>query len=125
MEYIEKLKNISPQAAERFIMTAIRFYAETIANGEPNTYFTKLSNLDYPNIDKDREEEHKLAMEFLNWNDNQVALNSTSMAGYESEDDQTPDQVDTMAKEGWEESMKSIFGADFYDDDLKNETTPD
>jgi hypothetical protein len=117
MDYIEKLKTMSPEAAERFIMTAIRFYAETLADGEPNTYFTKLTSVSYPGIEKEREADLDLAVNFLKWNDHQVSLNTTSLAGYQSEDEQTPDEVDAMAREGWKTEMKRIFGSDLYEDD--------
>jgi hypothetical protein len=72
MDIIELLNKQNPDYAQGFVQTALRLYAEAITTGSPEAYFQKLSRLDYPGVEKDREAERKLATVFIDWHESTV-----------------------------------------------------
>jgi hypothetical protein len=109
MEHLNKLKEIDPEGAEAFVISALRLYAIFRRSGQLAMVneAKALASVEYPGSDRDKEKENKTARAYLQWHDDRVAANALSLANG-GEEDNGQSEIDALSEWIWKKEMEMI-----------------
>lgn len=110
MEHLDKLREIDPEGADAFVISALRLYATLRRSGQLAMVneAKALGSIEYPGADRDKENEAKTASAYLQWHDKRVSATALSLAN--GEEGVSHSEIDAISERIWRKEMELIDG---------------
>lgn len=111
MEHIEKLASIDSAVSPMFVDSALRFYAEYLVRGEPDSFHQENKKVSHPGKDNLDAAQLEMAKKYIDWHDGYVAQTNSETVGLdlsETQDNSQRKEVDAIAEDIWKKDMQEL-----------------